>query len=111
MNNYRHTGRIPFKKCKGWYNGNTLYSYSMTKQITMGDKDMLLVAKSNPISYKIAYNLDGGTYGTSHLTSADYDTMVTIDNPSKKDMYLNGGKYSYSSFNGQYFLKKFYPLS
>lgn len=52
----------------------------MTKQITMGDKDMLLVAKSNPISYKIAYNLDGG-------------------------------KHSDSSFNGQYFLKKFYPLS
>lgn len=77
-------------KFAGWYNGNTLYSYSMTKQITMGDKDLLLVAKSNPISYKIAYNLDGGTYGTSHPTSADYDTMVTIDNPSKSGYIFAG---------------------
>lgn len=77
-------------KFAGWYNGNTLYSYSMSKQITMGDKDMLLVAKSNPINYKIAYNLDGGTYGTSHPTSADYDTMVTIDNPSKSGYTFTG---------------------
>lgn len=77
-------------KFAGWYNGNTLYSYSMSKQITMGDKDLLLVAKSNPINYKIAYNLDGGTYGKSHPTSADYDTMVTIDNPSKSGYIFAG---------------------
>lgn len=42
-----------------------------------------LYARWQANNYKIAYNLDGGTYGTSHPTSADYDTMVTIDNPSK----------------------------
>ena len=42
-----------------------------------------LYARWQANNYKIAYNLNGGTYGTSHPTSADYDTMVTIDNPSK----------------------------
>lgn len=42
-----------------------------------------LYARWQANNYKIAYNLDGGTYGTSHPTSVDYDTMVTIDNPSK----------------------------
>lgn len=42
-----------------------------------------LYARWQANNYKIAYNLDGGTYGISHPTSADYDTMVTIDNPSK----------------------------
>ena len=42
-----------------------------------------LYARWKANTYKIAYNLDGGTYGTSHPDSANYDTMVTIDNPSK----------------------------
>ncbi len=77
-------------KFAGWYNGNTLYSYSMSKQLTMGDTDLLLVAKSNPISYKIAYNLDGGAYGTSHPDSANYDATVTIDNPVKSGYVFTG---------------------
>ena len=49
-----------------------------------------LYAKWQANNYKIAYNLDGGTYGTSHPTSADYDTMVTIDNPSKAGYTFTG---------------------
>lgn len=49
-----------------------------------------LYARWKANTYKIAYNLDGGTYGTSHPTSADYDTMVTIDNPSKSGYTFTG---------------------
>jgi uncharacterized repeat protein (TIGR02543 family) len=72
-------------KFAGWYNGNTLYSYSMSKQITMGDKDMLLVAKSNPINYKIAYNLDGGTLnGKTNPDTYNVETATfTLNNPTR----------------------------
>ena len=49
-----------------------------------------LYARWKANTYKIAYNLDGGTYGTSHPTSANYDTMVTIDNPSKSGYTFTG---------------------
>lgn len=49
-----------------------------------------LYARWQANNYKIAYNLDGGTYGTSHPTSEDYDTMVTIDNPSKSGYTFTG---------------------
>lgn len=49
-----------------------------------------LYARWKANTYKIAYNLDGGTYGTSHPTSADYDTMVAIDNPSKAGYTFTG---------------------
>jgi uncharacterized repeat protein (TIGR02543 family) len=49
-----------------------------------------LYARWQANNYKIAYNLDGGTYGTSHPTSVDYDTMVTIDNPSKTGYTFTG---------------------
>lgn len=49
-----------------------------------------LYARWQANNYKIAYNLDGGTYGTSHPDSADYDTMVTIDNPSKSGYTFTG---------------------
>ena len=49
-----------------------------------------LYARWQANNYKIAYNLDGGTYGTSHPTSADYDTMVAIDNPSKAGYTFTG---------------------
>lgn len=49
-----------------------------------------LYARWQANNYKIAYNLDGGTYGTSHPTSADYDTIVTIDNPSKAGYTFTG---------------------
>lgn len=49
-----------------------------------------LYARWQANNYKIAYNLDGGTYGTSHPDSANYDTMVTIDNPSKTGYTFTG---------------------
>lgn len=49
-----------------------------------------LYARWQANNYKIAYNLDGGTYGTSHPTSVDYDTMVTIDNPLKTGYTFTG---------------------
>lgn len=49
-----------------------------------------LYARWQANNYKIAYNLDGGTYGTSHPTSADYDTIITIDNPSKAGYTFTG---------------------
>lgn len=42
-----------------------------------------LYARWQANNYKISYNLDGGTHGASHPTNAEYDSAVTIDNPSK----------------------------
>ncbi len=35
-------------------------------------------------NYSISYELDSGSYGSSHPTSADYDQEITINNPSKQ---------------------------
>ena len=49
-----------------------------------------LYARWKANTYKISYNLDGGTHGASHPTSAEYDSAVTIDNPSKTGYTFTG---------------------
>ena len=59
------------------------------------DANHNLVASLTKNTYNIAYNLDGGTYGTNHPTSATYDTVLQIDNPTRAGYAFAGW-----SFNG-----------
>ena len=49
-----------------------------------------LYARWEANTYKISYNLDGGTHGESHPDSAKYDTTVTISNPTKTGYVFAG---------------------
>jgi len=42
----------------------------------------LAYAKFTPITYSVAYDLAGGTHGTSHPTSATYDQPFTVSAPT-----------------------------
>nr|WP_283102073.1 MBG domain-containing protein [Olsenella intestinalis] len=43
-----------------------------------------LYAKWTLNTYTVAYNLDGGTHGATHPTSATYDSEFTVSNPTKR---------------------------
>ena len=49
-----------------------------------------LYARWEANTYKISYNLDGGTHGESHPDSAEYDTEITISNPVKAGYIFTG---------------------
>ena len=61
----------------GTYVGTSGSSYSPTSNTT-------LYAHWTPITYNISYNLNNGTHGSSHPTSATYGSGVNISNPTKK---------------------------
>ena len=61
----------------GTYVGKSGSSYSPTSNTT-------LYAHWTPITYNISYNLNNGTHGSSHPTSATYGSGVNISNPTKK---------------------------
>ena len=49
-----------------------------------------LVANWTANSYTIGYTLNGGTHGSSHPTSATYDSVVTISNPTRTGYTFTG---------------------
>ena len=61
-----------------------------------------LYAQWSAHTYTVSYNVDGGTHGTNHPTSATYDTAFTVNNPSKSvtvtfDLGSSGGTASSTS--------------
>lgn len=82
-----NTVSAPCNNTKAEYPDWTEKNWNLT---TTDGATVDLYARWQANNYKIAYNLDGGTYGTSHPTSVDYDTMVTIDNPSKTGYTFTG---------------------
>ena len=61
------------------------------KQLTnVNGGTVKLTATWTPISYRIAYNYDGGTAGTNAPTIATYDSDVQIDNPTKAGYQFAG---------------------
>lgn len=82
-----NTVSAPCNNTKAEYPDWTEKNWNLT---TTDGATVDLYARWQANNYKIAYNLDGGTYGTSHPTSADYDTMVAIDNPSKAGYTFTG---------------------
>ena len=72
----------------GWYDdkiSGTKYYTEECKSARNYDKKngTTLYAHYTPITYKISYNLNGGTKGSSSPNDAKYDNVVKIDNPTK----------------------------
>ncbi len=83
----------------GWYTassggtkvGNGGSSYTPTSSTTLY-AHWTSNASSN-ITYNISYTLNNGTHGSSHPTSATYESSVNISNPTKKvTINLSKGK-------------------
>ncbi|MBP9999614.1 MAG: InlB B-repeat-containing protein [Proteobacteria bacterium] len=64
---------------------NNLVYYTSTTPLT-------LYAKWTPNTYTISYNLNSGTHGASHPTSATYDTSFTVSNPTRSGYTFSGWK-------------------
>ena len=62
-----------------------------------------LIADWKPISYKIAYNLNGGTHGSSHPNSADYNERIHISNPTRPGYSFKGWTISNYSSGATYY--------
>lgn len=73
-----------------WYGGGKVYLTIQNTRVTVGNTDLSLVAKANANNYKITYNLNGGTHGVLHPDSAEYDSTVTISNPTKTGYTFTG---------------------
>ncbi len=79
-------------KFVGWYSNSSLTSkYTFT---TIPAKNITLYAKWELVSYKITYNLDGGTNATQNPKTYTITTnTITLRNPSKTG-YTFGGWYT-----------------
>ena len=84
----------------GWYT-NSSFTAKKT-QITKGSVgDITLYAKWTATTYKITYNLDGGTNASSNPATYNVNTStVTLANPVKTG-YTFGGWYTNSSFTAK----------
>lgn len=68
-----------------YYNANG--SSARTCDLT---SNTILYAHWTPLVYDISYSLGGGTYGSNHPTSANWDSEITISNPTKTDCEFLG---------------------
>ena len=67
-----------------WSSGSTKVMEQYFKNLTpTSNGTVKLVANWTANKYTIGYTYNGGTKGTNAPTSADYDSVVTIDNPTK----------------------------
>ena len=55
----------------------------------IADND-ILYAHWTPIDYNISYNLDNGSYGQYHPTTATFDSFVQISNPTRTGYFFIG---------------------
>lgn len=63
-----------------------------TESNTYFTKNTTIYAKWTPNTYKITYNLDGGSHGSSHPETATYDKSFTVSNPTKNKYNFTGWK-------------------
>ncbi len=66
------------------------------------DTNHVLYAKFTKNPYTISYNLDGGTFGAKHPTSANYDEVVEIDYPTKAGYSFEGWSHNGNSNTAVY---------
>ncbi|MEE3343018.1 MAG: InlB B-repeat-containing protein [Bacilli bacterium] len=74
----------------GWYSNTGLTSQVSSSTTVTNESDHVLYAKWNPITYNISYDLDNGSFGTNHPTSATYGSVIQIDNPTKSGYIFAG---------------------
>ncbi len=72
-----------------WTNwaGTWLYNNG---QYGISDGKLNLYARWQANTYTISYNLNGGSYGSSHPTSGVYGSTVTVSNPSRTGYTFTG---------------------
>ena len=58
-----------------------------TKTVT---GNLTISSSASFATYSLSYNLDGGAYGSSHPTSATYNTAFTVNNPTKTGYSFTG---------------------
>lgn len=72
------------KNFDGWYTsssgGNKITN---STKVTASSDNGILYAHCSHINYNINYNLANGTHESSHPTSAKYEDVINISNPSK----------------------------
>lgn len=61
-----------------------------TPTATYFTADADLYAKWTANTYSIAYTLNGGAYGTNHPTSATFDSVFTVNNPTHEHATFSG---------------------
>lgn len=71
---------------KGWYHNEVDYTQVAYKEVT----DITLKAKWELVSYKIEYDLDGGT--ANNPESYNAESEFTLNNPTKKGYTFKGWK-------------------
>ena len=69
----------------GWYNGDTKYTFGST----ISESITLTAKYSNPITYNISCNLDGGT-ATNQTTYNVESDAITLNNPTKTGYTFTG---------------------
>lgn len=74
-----------YQNFDGWYNGEAAYSFGSALS-----EDITLIAKfSNPTTFNITYDLDGGTATNPISYNVESDT-ITLNNPTKTDYTFTG---------------------
>ncbi len=66
-----------------WTKNGAVQSTTWPYAITVPEGGGTWTANGAPNTYSIAYNLNGGSYGTYHPTSATYDAAFTVSLPSR----------------------------
>ncbi len=78
---------------KGWYINGAKWDESMTNF----SDDTSIMAVYEPITYRIAYNLNGGTFTNTYIYEYTIEDRVTLPTPSKSG-YAFVGWYKESTF-------------
>ncbi len=66
-----------------WSNGSTKVTAKYFKNLRSTSGTVTLTASWTANTYTVTYNLNGGSYGTNHPTSATYDSAFTVNKPTK----------------------------
>ena len=77
------SGGYQIYNANGTLTSATVSGYTSNSKWVTTTNRTLYARFSNHITYNISYNLDGGTHGSSHPTTATYDTGFTVSNPTK----------------------------
>jgi uncharacterized repeat protein (TIGR02543 family) len=84
----------------GWYSDSKL-TYPVTSIVKGSTGDKTLYAKWTPVSYKITYNLNGGTNNNSNPLTYNVTTqIITLNNPTRAG-YTFSGWYSDSKLTNK----------
>ena len=67
----------------GWFTQASGGTQVTSSTVYKKGGDSTIHAHWTPNTYSIGYELNGGSYGSSHPTSGTYDNVLTINNPTK----------------------------